>query len=405
MLIRTAATNRCSKNEGAVTHMLESTDVLIIGGGLVGLACAHYLALEGIDCAVVERGELNREGSGTNAGSIHIQLREPEIKYSDEVLRQFIPMKIAAGKIWAQIESELGCDLGLKIKGGFLIAESDSDMEIIRRMVAYEKRFGLHAEILEPADVLALSPGISGQIKGAAYDPAEGSANTLLVGPAYGRNAEQNGARIHANTEVIGIQPLSRGGFSVNTSRGQITSKRILNCAGPWAKYLTRMVGLDVPVGGRIIQVNVSDRRERVLDQLVGHVRGGLTLKQTTFGTFMMGGGWPAEICPRTGEARVSRASVVGNTGVAMRILPCLADVSIVRTWLGIIAHSLDRHGYRLQMFGEIPSAPGYYILSGGTLFTMGPLFARLAAEMLSGRKTTFPVDIYHPNRFRSDGL
>jgi glycine/D-amino acid oxidase-like deaminating enzyme len=383
-----------------VRQLTEKTDVLIIGGGLVGLACAHYLALDGVDCTVVERGELNRDGSGTNAGSIHIQLREPEIKYSDEVLKEFIPMKIAAGKIWAQIEKELGCDLGLKIKGGFLVGETEEDFEIARKMVNYERRFGLHAELLSPSEVRDLSPGISGHITGAAYDPAEGSANTLLVGPAYARSAEQHGARIFTHTNVTDITPKVSGGFTVQTSRGTIECSRVLNCAGPWATRLTRMVGWDVPVGGRIIQVNVSDRRERVLNELVGHIRGGLTLKQTTYGTFMMGGGWPAELDPRTGKPRVSRDSVTGNTGVALRILPYLANVSIVRTWLGIIAHSLDHDGYRLQMFGELPGVPGYYILSGGTLFTMGPLFARLAAELLGGRKTTFPVNIHRPERF-----
>ena len=383
-----------------VTRLTEKTDVLIIGGGLVGLASAHYLSLEGVECAVVERGELNRDGSGTNAGSIHIQLREPEIQYSDEVLREFIPMKVAAGKIWAQIEKELGCDLGLKIKGGFLVGETAEDVDLAQRLVDYERRFGLHAEVLGPRELRDLAPGVSEHVTVAAYDPAEGSANTLLVGPAYARAAEKSGARIHTRTNVTGIIPKISGGFRVQTDRGDIECARILNCAGPWATRLTRMVGWDVPVAGRIIQVNVSDRRERVLNQLIGHIRGGLTLKQTTYGTFMMGGGWPAELCPRTGEARVSRQSVTGNTGVAMRILPYLANVSIVRTWLGIIAHSLDHDGSRLQMFGELPGVPDYYILSGGTLFTMGPLFARLAAELLSGRKTTFPVSIYHPERF-----
>lgn len=380
--------------------LTEKTDVLIIGGGLVGLACAHYLSLEGIECAVIERGELNRDGSGTNAGSIHIQLREPEIKYSDEVLREFIPMKVAAGKIWAQIEDELGCDLGLKIKGGFLVGETAEDLELAHQLVNYERRFGLQAEVLGPSELRDLAPEMSEHVTGAAYDPAEGSANTLLVGPAYARVAETNGARIHARTTVTNITPRISGGFTVQTDRGDVECARVLNCAGPWATRLTRMVGWDVPVGGRIIQVNVSDRRERVLNQLIGHIRGGLTLKQTTYGTFMMGGGWPAELCPRTGKPRVSRESVIGNTGVAMRILPYLSNVSIVRTWLGIIAHSLDHDGNRLQMFGELPGVPGYYILSGGTLFTMGPLFARLAAELLAGRTTTFPVNIYHPERF-----
>lgn len=380
--------------------LTEKTDVVIIGGGLVGLACAHYLAREGIECAVIERGELNRDGSGTNAGSFHIQLREPEIRYSDEVLPEFVPMKVEAGRMWSQIEDELGCDLGLKVKGGFLIGETAEDLELARKLVDSERKYGLHAEVLSPSEVKDLSPGISSHISGATYDAAEGSANTLLVGPAYARIAEANGARIHTRTTVTGIAPKVSGGFAIQTDQGRIDCSRVLNCAGPWAARLTRMVGWDVPIGGRIIQVNVSDRRERALDQLVGHIRGGLTVKQTTYGTFMIGGGWPAELCPRTGQPRVSRESVIGNTGIAMRLLPDLANVTIVRTWLGINAHSLDRDGNRLQMFGELPGVPGYYILSGGTLFTMGPLFARLAAELLAGRKLSFPVSIHQPERF-----
>ena len=80
------------------------TDVLIIGAGLIGCATAYYLSREGVECLVVDRGEINREGSGANAGSLHIQIRRTERVYSDETLRQFIPMKVAAGRIWAQIE-------------------------------------------------------------------------------------------------------------------------------------------------------------------------------------------------------------------------------------------------------------------------------------------------------------
>jgi glycine/D-amino acid oxidase-like deaminating enzyme len=81
-------------------------------------------------------------------------------------------------------------------------------------------------------------------------------------------------------------------------------------------------------------------------------------------------------------------------------VLPALRDVAVVRTWTGVIAHSLDRHGYRLQIFGELPSVPGYFVVSGGTLFTLGPLFARLACELFTRGKTSFPVEVYHPDRF-----
>ena len=91
---------------------------------------------------------------------------------------------------------------------------------------------------------------------------------------------------------------------------------------------------------------------------------------------------------------------MAGNLGVALRVLPTLRDVQVVRTWLGVIAHSLDRQGQRLQIFGELPSVPGYFVVAGGTLFTMGPLFSRLAAELLTTGTTSYPVEIFHPERF-----
>src|SRR6266536_6707187 len=89
---------------GAVAPAGEETDVLIIGAGLVGCATAYYLSREGVECLVVDRGEINREGSGANAGSLHIQIRKAERGYSDETLRQFIPMKVAASRMWGRIE-------------------------------------------------------------------------------------------------------------------------------------------------------------------------------------------------------------------------------------------------------------------------------------------------------------
>lgn len=378
----------------------DETDVLIIGAGLVGCASAHYLAQEHVECLVVDRGEMNREGSGTNAGSLHIQLRGPERLYSEEVLREFLPMKAEAARGWAQIETELGCDLGLKLHGGLLIAETDPEFAFVREIVEYERGLGLPAETLSTAELLRIAPHLSPRLKGAAYSAAEGSANTLLVGPAYARSAQRAGARFRTHANVVATERLNGGGFLVTTTGGPIRAKRILNAAGPWASALTRMVGVALPITGRVIQVSVTERREVLLDQLVGHISGGLTLKQTRFGTFMIGGGWPATVDPATGRSVIDHDSVAGNLGVALRALPALRDVSVVRSWTGVIAHSLDRDGSRLQIFGELPGVPGYYVLAGGTLFTMGPLFARLAAELLTAGTTSFPVTCYHPDRF-----
>jgi glycine/D-amino acid oxidase-like deaminating enzyme len=379
---------------------VEETDVLIIGAGLVGCASAYYLAQEGVECLVVDRGEVNREGSGTNAGSLHIQLRQTERLFSDEVLEVMVPMRVEAARIWAGLDRELGCDLGLKLKGGFLVAESDDELSIGQEMAAFQRRMGLRTEMLSRADMLAMAPHLSPDLKGATYSPDEGSANPLWVAPAFLLRAQARGARLRTYTSVTATEPQRGGGFVVQTSGGPIRARRVLNAAGPWSARLTEQVGVSLPLYGRVIQVNVTERREPLLGQMVGLIAAGLTLKQTTYGTFMIGGGWPAATDPRTGRPTVSRQSIEGNVGTALRVLPALRDVAVVRTWTGVIAHSLDRHGYRLQIFGELPSVPGYFVVSGGTLFTLGPLFARLACELFTRGKTSFPVEVYHPDRF-----
>ncbi|HYM90089.1 MAG TPA: FAD-dependent oxidoreductase, partial [bacterium] len=231
---------------------VDETDVLIIGGGIVGCACAYYLTKEKVEWLVVDRGELHREGSGTNPGSLHIQLRRPERLYSDEVLREFVPLKIEAARMWADIERELGCDLGVKLRGGFLVAETDEEYAFLREMVDFEGTLGLETALLSTGEMLRISPHMSDKLKGAAYNPTEGYANTLLVGPTYAHRAMQAGARFRTYTDVIAIDCVDGGGFQVTTSTGKIRAKRILNAAGPWAGQVSAKVGVPLPVGGRV---------------------------------------------------------------------------------------------------------------------------------------------------------
>src|SRR5262249_20863564 len=155
--------------------------------------------------------------------------------------------------------------------------------------VAFERELGLETEPVSASELRAIAPNLSERLVGGAFDPAEGLANPLLVTPAYVRLATRHGARFRIHTAVTATEPLRGGGFLVTPARGTIKAKRIVNAAGPWAGSLAAMVGVPLPVAGRVIQVNVSERREPILDQLIQHVRPALSLKQTTYGTFMIG--------------------------------------------------------------------------------------------------------------------
>jgi sarcosine oxidase, subunit beta len=127
------------------------------------------------------------------------------------------------------------------------------------------------------------------------------------------------------------------------------------------------------------LHLNVSEPRARVLEPMVQHIGRRLTLKQSK-NTFIIGGGWPAR--PELAPARYSTtwASAAGNTAVALRVMPSLADVRIVRTWSGVMAFTDDLS----PIVGETARLRGYHALIATTGFTLGPLMARLLAEQMA---------------------
>ena len=115
---------------------------------------------------------------------------------------------------------------------------------------------------------------------------------------------------------------------------------------------------------------------------MVQHIGRRLTLKQSANGTFIIGGGWPAR--PELAPARYSTRwdSAAGNTAVAVRVMPALADVRIMHMWSGVIAFTDDLR----RSSASTARLPGYHLLIATTGFTLGPIMARLLAEQLAGR-------------------
>jgi glycine/D-amino acid oxidase-like deaminating enzyme len=113
-----------------------STDVVVIGGGLAGCALAYYLAKCGVEVVLLERGELNREASGTNAGSFHFQIALHQLSSSGpesdrERLMADVRLLAAAAEVWSGLESELGTELGVHVTGGLMVAETPDELEIL----------------------------------------------------------------------------------------------------------------------------------------------------------------------------------------------------------------------------------------------------------------------------------
>jgi glycine/D-amino acid oxidase-like deaminating enzyme len=375
---------------------LAGTDVLVIGGGVVGCSLAFYLSREGADTCLVESGELNGQGSGTNAGSLHLQLGSHLMRESPERLRSFAPflrLGRPALEVWRNLAHDLGVDIGFRPSGGLMLAESEADLATLRAKGELERAFDVSTELLTASEVHKLYPQFCRSIVGAALCPDEGKVDPLLASPALARSARKAGTRIFPRTHVASIAR-DGAGYRVETSNGGIRAARIACAAGPWTAEFASFLDLSLPVSGTDLHMNVTEPAPHLLDHLIQHASRHITMKQGPTGAFLIGGGWPSRR-DKADRLVVQRESIEGNLFVAQRILPALAGLHVVRTWTGVTVVIDDE----FPLIGEVPARPGFF-LAVTKNYTYGPLTARLVADMMLGREPTFDAAKFSPARF-----
>lgn len=375
-------------------------DVLVIGGGIAGAAVAYYLAKEGVDVELLERGELNREASGTNAGSFHFQLAIHQLSGQGtdadrDRLLQEARSSVEAYGLWKELGAELDTDLGLHQTGGWMVAETPEQLAILHEKHVLEELAGIHTEVLTGSALRDRAPYFSDRVLGATYCDLEGHANPLVTAIRYAERAAELGARIRTHAEVYGIESLPGGGFRVRTGRGVIRARRVVNCAGGWAGEIAEMVGLRFPIRREGLHVNVTESRPPLLPSMVQHIGRRLTLKQTEYGGFIIGGGWPTAATAYPRRYPTTWQSAAGNLRVALDVVPALETVRVVRTWSGVIAFTDDLS----PIVGESERVPGYYACVSTTGFTFSPIFARQVAGQIVDGGSASPF----PDRFALD--
>ncbi len=323
------------------------TDVLVVGGGVIGCALAYYLARANVAATLLERGELNREASGTNAGSFHLQIAIHQLTglEVDTVADRLLPeirLYVEGARLWHELEAELEGSVEMHVTGGLMVAETDTELALLHAKRRIEHDAGLETHVLEGEELRSFAPYLAPDLVGASYCPLEGHANPLLAAPLYALRASQAGAAIRTHAAVTAIERQDGGGFTVRTGRGTIRAARIVNATGAWLNQVAGLVGLCHPMRREGLHVNVTEPRERLLTPLVQHIGRRLTLKQSSNNTFIIGGGWPARALGSAGRYQTVWESTAGNTAVARRVVPALADVRLLRTWSGAIAFTED---------------------------------------------------------------
>jgi len=378
-----------------------TADVVVIGAGILGAATAYHLSCAGHTVTVLERGPVNREGSGATAGNLHIQAmhaRRPGQAVPVDVGRM-LPLQVAAGQYWATVQDELGRSVELRQGGGFSVAETDADVAELHRKHALEAAAGLPTELMDGEAARQAFPLLSRSVQLADWCPLDGYANPLLVTGAYLDAAVRHGARVHAFSPVTSVDPAPGGGYLVQAGPVSVSAAAVMNLAGPWITPVAALSGIPLAMNPVAIQMHITTRVPPVMDCLVQHIGEGLSVKQVSAGQILAGGGWPARTMDLAGRSSVSAASVAGNLALAARILPFVRELRLLRTWAGPLAATPDE----MPVIGEVPGWPGYFVAGGTYAFTFAPLWARCLTALAEGREPPASLAGLGPERLLSN--
>jgi sarcosine oxidase subunit beta len=187
---------------------------------------------------------------------------------------------------------------------------------------------------------------------------------------------------------AVPAAPALNGGYRVTAGGQSWSAAMVMNLAGPWITPVAALSGIRLTMSPVAIQMHVTTRIPPVMECLVQHIGEGLSVKQVSAGQILVGGGWPARTIDLDGRSSVSAASLRGNLALAVRILPFLRELRLLRTWAGPLAATPDE----MPVIGEVPGWPGYFVAGGTYTFTLAPLWARCLTALAEDRDP--PADL-----------
>ena len=372
-----------------------TADVVIIGGGVHGLATAYYLAANhGItDVAVVDKGHIGGGGSGRNTAIVRSNYLTPEgVRFYDRSVR-----------LYERLAGELNFNVMFSQRGHMTLAHSDSSLRTMRWRAEVNKLQGVDSEVADPAEVKRLAPPLDVSsaprypILGALYHPPGGIIRHDAVVWGYARAADALGVRIHQHAEVTGIAVVDGQVRGVTTPHGDIAAPVVVNCTAGWSTLVSDMAGVRLPVSTFPLQAAVTEPVRPFLPTVI--VSGTLHVyaSQTDRGELVFG----ASVDPFTSySTRGSLAFTEGLAGHVLQLMPALSQLRLLRQWAGLCDMTPDFS----PIMGVTP-VEGFLVDVGwGTYgFKAGPVAGEAMAQLIATGKTPELIADFDLARF-TDG-
>lgn len=368
-------------------------DVIIVGAGVVGAACAYYATRAGLDVTVLDRGPVAGGTTGAGEGNVLVSDKEPGPE---------LDLAVLSSRLWRELARLGGFEY--EAKGGLVVAETPETFE---RLVALAAAQNLPHEAVPAAGLRALEPHLAAGLAGGVRYPQDAQVQPMLAAARLLRAAAPE---VRLGVTVTGFIRSAGRITGVRTSEGDLRAGAVVNAAGTWGGELAARAGVTLPVLPRRGFILVT---EPLPEPLIRHkvytaayvtgvasdsagLETSAVVEGTPAGTVLIGASRE-----RVGFDRTTSLPVLSRLAAqAVALFPALAAVRAIRSYCGFRPYCPDH----LPVIGADPRAPGLYHACGheGAGIGLAPATGHLLAQALTGGPPDLDLHPFRPDRFRS---
>ncbi|MBO0655671.1 FAD-binding oxidoreductase [Streptomyces triculaminicus] len=371
-------------------------DVIVVGAGVVGAACAYYAARSGLSVTVVDRGPV--AGGTTGAG-------EGNLLVSDKGPGPELELALLSTRLWREMEDGVPAASEYEPKGGLVVASSGTAMDALRHFARAQATAGVTAHEIEADRLREKEPHLAPGLAGGFHYPQDAQVQPAL---AAARLLRASGARVRTGSEVTAVLTGPGGEVrGVRTPSGDLHAPHVVNAAGTWGGELARLAGGDLPVLPRRGFVLVTEPLPRVVRHKVyaadyvadvasdsAALQTSAVVEGTPAGPVLIGASRERVGFDRTLSVEALRRLAQGATA----LFPLLAGVRATRAYAGFRPYLPDH----LPAIGADPRVPGLLHACGheGAGIGLAPATGLIVARLLTGAEPPLDVKPFDPGRF-----
>jgi sarcosine oxidase subunit beta len=374
---------------------MQTAEVVIIGGGIVGSSIAWHLTEAGCrDVLIVERESHQGKGStGKSMGGVRAQF----------ATRPNIQMSLNSIPFYAAFEERLGHPSGYRAQGYLFVATKPAHLEYLQTNQALQKSLGLtQARMITPDDIVAMVPQLrADDILGGSFCATDGFIDPYSVMVGFTTRACEQGARLWRSTEATAIHHGGSGISGVETTRGEVSTRTLVNASGPWAADVAALAGVELlvePMRRMLIPTEPFDGVSHEVPMVVDMTTG-FHFRPESLG-FLLAWNDPEE---STGFKTDFEPSFIEKVlTLAADRVPCFENLAVnpKRAWAGLYEMSPDHHA----IIGPVVEVPGFFCANGfsGHGAMHAPATGRMVADLILCGKTSVidNVEVLSPSRF-----